>query len=98
MDFWCDPDDDDRRPCLSEEEVANNMCRAIPSERDTIGARIPSVTRARIPSGGSSVVREDKSSMASPSSSLSPPDPCHDSRQLLILATDYRQRSAGCHK
>ena len=32
MDFWCDPDDDARRPCLSEEEVANDMCCAIPSE------------------------------------------------------------------
>ena len=54
------------------------------------------------------MVREDKSSMASPSSSLSPLILATDNRQLLILATDNgqllilatdnRQPSAGCHK
>ena len=47
MDFWSDPDDDARRPRLSEEEVANNMCRAITSVAVVGGTRIPSVAGVR---------------------------------------------------
>ena len=66
MDFWCDPDDDSRRPCLSGEEVANNMCVPIPSPGWWLEHGYH-----RGGSGLVSAAREDKA----PSSSLSPPDP-----------------------
>ena len=56
MDFWSDPDDDARRPRLSEEEVANNMCRAITSVAVVGGTRIPSVAGVRQELNGVSII------------------------------------------